>query len=272
MITTAIIAFREFLEAFLIIGIFLGVSNKLKLKKEKEILLAVFIGIISSLILSSVSYLLGDRVRSILTESNADILEGFLMIFSGIFMAYIIFSLHKTLQKHRDHMLSKANHKLQQNVFDISLFFTIVLMVLREGFEISLFTASISIFSSFLQNFIGLLIGLTIASFLGLTTLYIYIKFPINKMFKITEYLIILTGAALTQRGISIILEKFYSINFANMFSFNLRFLPNEETFIGNLLQGFIGIDQTFSFGKLLIMIMYILIIYYLFKRLRKTT
>ena len=49
MITTAVISFREFLEAFLIVGVFLGISRKLNLKKEFEIGLAVIIGIIFSL-------------------------------------------------------------------------------------------------------------------------------------------------------------------------------------------------------------------------------
>ena len=37
MITTAVISFREFLEVFLIVGVFLGISRKLNLKKEFEI-------------------------------------------------------------------------------------------------------------------------------------------------------------------------------------------------------------------------------------------
>ena len=40
MFTTAIIAFREFLEAFLIVGVFLGISKKLNLNKEREIAFA----------------------------------------------------------------------------------------------------------------------------------------------------------------------------------------------------------------------------------------
>lgn len=48
MITTAVISFREFLEAFLIVGVFLGISKKLNLKKEFEIgfILASMFGIL----------------------------------------------------------------------------------------------------------------------------------------------------------------------------------------------------------------------------------
>ena len=75
MITTAVISFREFLEAFLIIGVFLGISRKLNLKKEFEIGLAAVIGIVFSLLLATGTYLFGNQVRGILTEKNAELLE-----------------------------------------------------------------------------------------------------------------------------------------------------------------------------------------------------
>jgi len=98
MITTAVISFREFLEVFLIVGVFLGISRKLNLKKEFEIGLAAVIGICFSLLLATGTYFFGNQVRGILTEKNAELLESYLMIFSGLFLAYVIFSLHNVLR------------------------------------------------------------------------------------------------------------------------------------------------------------------------------
>lgn len=265
MFTTAIIAFREFLEAFLIVGVFLGVSRKLQLKKELEIGLAAAIGIILSLTLSTGVYLFGDRARDVLTEKNADFLESYLLIFSGIFIAYVVFSLHKTMNKHRGEHLLQAKEKMQINSFDISLFFTIVFLVLREGFEVALFTASTSLFSVFMQNFIGLICGFAAATVLGITTFFAYIKFPVSKVFKATEYMIILLGASLVQTGITTMLETHFNISLSDMLSFNLHFLPAEDTFLGHILQGFFGIDQGFSGVRLAIMVVYISIIYVIF-------
>ena len=155
MITTAVISFREFLEAFLIVGVFLGISRKLNIKKEFEIGLAAIIGVVISLLLATGTYLFGDQVRGVLTEKNAELLEGYLMIFSGIFIAYVVFSLHDVINRSRAGTLIKAQQKLQEKVFDFSLFSTIVFLVIREGFEIALFTAGTSLFSVFVQNFIG---------------------------------------------------------------------------------------------------------------------
>lgn len=270
MLTTAIIAFREFLEAFLIVGVFLGISRKLALKKEKEIAFAASIGVILSLLLATGTYIFGDHARSILTEKNADFLESYLLIFSGLFIAYVVFSLHDVLNHGRGGKLIRAHKKLQENTFDVSLFLTIIFLVVREGFEIALFTASVSLFSVFMQNIIGLFLGFASASVIGIMTSFAYIRFPIHKVLRATEYMIILLGAALVQNGITKLFETHFNIQLSNMFSFHLQFLPSEESFVGHILQGLIGIDQGFSLVRLLIMGAYIGVIYLLFIRQKK--
>lgn len=267
MITTAVISFREFLEAFLIVGVFLGISKKLHLKKEVEIIMAAILGITISLLLASVTYFFGDHARNILTERNADFLESYLMIFSGLFIAYVVFSLHDVLHKSRAGTLIMAHRKLQQNVFDLSLFFTIIFLVIREGFEIALFTASTSLFSTFIQNVTGLLIGFASAITIGTATFFAYIKFPIGKVFKATEYLIIILGASLVQNGITQLLESRFNIYLSKILSFPLKFLPSEESIAGHMLKSFFGIDREFSLGRLFIMSVYITVIYLIFLR-----
>lgn len=267
MITTAIIAFREFLEAFLIVGVFLGISRKLKLKKEFEIGLAALIGIIFSLLLATVTYLFGNQVHGVLTEKNAEMLESYLMIFSGVFIAYVVFSLHDVIQRSRNGTLIKVQQKLQEKVFDFSLFSTITFIVVREGFEIALFTASTSLFSVFIQNFIGLMIGFTFASILGILTFFAYIKFSLGKIFKFTEYLIIVLGASLVQNGVTKLLEHGFNIHLSKVLPFPLNFLPQKSSLIGHMMKSFFGLDREFSFAKFAIMGGYVLIIYLLRRR-----
>lgn len=265
MLTTAIIAFREFLEAFLIAGVFLGISTKLNLHKEREIVFAATLGIIVSLLLATGTYFFGDRARGILTEENAELLESYLLIFSGLFLSYVVFSLHDMLRRQRGAKLIRVHKKLQENTFDLSLFLTIVFLVIREGFEIALFTASTSLFAAFMQNLLGLMLGFVSAIGIGLTTFFAYTKLPIGKIFKGTEYMIILLGAALVQKGITELLEISFNIHLSDVFSFNMHFLPDKESFIGHLLQGLIGIDQEFSGTRLALMVIYMGAMYFLF-------
>ena len=267
MLTTAIISFREFLEAFLIIGVFLGISRKLHLKKEFEIGLAAVFGIVFSLLLATVTYLFGNQIHKILTEKNAELLEGYLMIFSGLFIAYIVFSLHDIIRRGHAGTLIKVQQKLQEKVFDFSLFSTISFLVIREGFEIALFTASTSLFSVFIQNFTGLMLGFVFAAVLGIMTFFAYIKFPIKKVFKFTEYMIVILGASLVQNGFTELFEHGFNIHLSEIFSIPLNFLPHKNSLTGHIIKSFLGLDREFSFAKLAIMIAYALTIYLLYSK-----
>ncbi len=262
MIATVFIAFREFLEAFLITGIFLGVSRKLRLHKELEIGIAAAIGIGISFLLAGVTYAFGDAARGILTQQRAELLENYLLLFSGFFLAYVIFSLHQRISKNKKEIIDRTKNKLTREAFDISLFMTIIFLVAREGFEIALFTASTSLFSAFIQNIIGLFIGFGFAFLIGIGACVAYTKLPIQKIFKVTEYLIILIGAAMVEVGITELLEHQFGIHLGDMFSFHFNFLPAENSMGGHALRTFLGIDREFSLPRLMIMVLYIIVIY----------
>jgi len=55
-------------------------------------------------------------------RKNAEILESYLMIFSGFFIAYVVFFLHNFFVLNRSRAIIKGHQKLQQNIFDLSFF------------------------------------------------------------------------------------------------------------------------------------------------------
>ena len=167
----------------------------------------------------------------------------------------------------RTERLNDAKKHLAEEAFDLSLFLTIVFLIMREGFEVALFTASVSLFSTFLENFLGLLAGFAAAAALGLSTFFAYVKLPIGKVFKATEYAIVLLGAALTQDGITKLFATHFSIDLSSIGSLGLRFLPSDESFAGHVLQGLTGVDSGMSLARLSIMLLYIAIVYVLFMR-----
>lgn len=262
MLATFVISFREFLEAFLIIGVFFGLSKKLHLAREKEISTAALLGIAISLALPAIVFFVGDGARHVMTERNADLLEGYLMTFSGFFLAYVIFSLHKFFTLRRSGALIRAHQKMEQNIFDLSLFLTIVFFVIREGFEIALFSAATSLFSRFAQNIVGLMIGFAASAAVGLLTYKAYLKFPIGKIYRFTEYLIVLLGAAFVSNGIGELTTHYLKISVSNILPIKLSFLPTTSTILGHVLKNIIGIEQDFSLGKLAIMTAYIAFVY----------
>jgi len=272
MLATLMVSLREFLEVFLIIGVFLGISKKLGIKREKEIIIASIIGIIISFILPIIVFLYGDRARLILTEEKAELLQSYLMVFSGFFIGYVVFSLHRTFAIRRSKSLIQAHQKLQQNVFDISLFFTIVFFIIREGFEIALFTATTSLFSRFIENLSGLFIGFALSSLLGLLTFISYIKFSIGKIFRLTEYLIILLGASFVKNGVTELMIQYFHINLSSIVPLHLGFIPSSSSYIGHLLNNLFGIEQSMSLAKIGIMASYIGLVYIFFLRKAATS
>ncbi|HWY79006.1 MAG TPA: FTR1 family protein [Candidatus Sulfotelmatobacter sp.] len=265
MFTTAIIGFREFLEAFLIVGIFLGVSQKLVLKKEMEIGLAAVVGLVFALCFNIGVFFLGAHTRSLVTQQNIDAIESYLQIFSGLFLVYVIFSLHKRISQNKKEALAKVQQNIKKDMFDASLFFTIIFLIFREGFEIALFSASITLFSIFIQNVIGLLLGFAGAAVIGYLTYFAYTKFSIEKIYKVTEYIVILLGASLFQTGITKFINTYFTFSLSNVGSFHLQFLPGEDSFGGTLLQSFFGVDTGFSVARLLIMLLYIGVVFVIF-------
>ncbi|MBI4009264.1 FTR1 family protein [Candidatus Roizmanbacteria bacterium] len=274
MLTTLIISLREFLEVFLIIGVFLGISKKLGLKREKEIISASFLGIVISFILPTVTFLLGDKARTVLSHRNSELLEGYLSIFSGFFIAYVIFTLHNFFVLKRSKSLISAHQKLQQNIFDLSLFLTIVFFIIREGFEIALFTATTSLFSKFIENITGLFVGFAASFTVGILTFFAYIKLPIGRIFQLTEYLIVILGASFVKNGLTELFEVYFNLHLSRIMPIKLAFLPESSSFIGHMIKNVFGIEKNFSLANLFIMSIYILFIYLIFlsKRNKKAT
>ncbi len=267
MLTTATIALREFLEAFLIAGVFLGISKKLQLKKEKEIGLAIIIGTILSFLLPIASFYLSDKARIILNEKNAEILEGYLSLFSGAFLAYVIFSLDKFFARSRAKNILLSHKKLEEKRFDVALFLTLIFIILREGFEIALFTATTSLFSSFLNNLLGLLVGFVVAGIIGLLSFATTLKVAISKIYRITEYLIILLGASFVNRGIKELAEVYFNLEISKILSLTLPFLPEKSSVFGYLLYSFFSLERNLSLISILIVFSYILAVNWSFRK-----
>ncbi len=267
MISSFIIAFREFLEAFLIAGVFFSISRKLSLGREKEIILAVVIGILISFLLPVGSFYFSWQVSKVFTEQRLELLEAYLYIFSAFFLAYVIISLHSFVKTRAGSMILKAHQKIRKDVFDLSVFLTIIFLTVREGFEIALFTATVSLFSEFLYNLIGLVAGFLAAGILGVLIVFSFVKISLQKVFKITEYLILLVGAGFFKNGVAELLEIYAGVELADFFSINLGFVPDKDSLIGSLIFSLTGFEKEFSFPLLLLMLFYLLAVLFFFRR-----
>lgn len=204
----------------------------------------------------------------VLTEKNSELLEGYLYLFSGLFLAYVVVYLHQLFHRYQSKNILLSHEKIKRKIFDLSLFLTIFFLVAREGFEIALFTATTVLFSKFIENLIGLLAGFTVSLALSMLVFFGLVRLSLSKIFKTTEIFIILLGGVFVKNGIKELAEVYFNLHLSQVLSLKLSFLPDKETFFGHFLNSFFGLEKNFSLIYLLIIFLYILFIrHFLFKR-----
>ncbi len=251
MLATILIAFREFLEAFLIAGVFLGLSKQLNLKKEFEIWSALILGVVVSFTLAIGTFVFSNEVRAVITESNAKLVEGYLLVAAGAFLAYVVFSLHRAMASAKEKTIKQMKENLTATKgFDFALFGSILSFILREGFEIALFTASVALFADFMVNLAGLFIGFAVAAVVGVGIYVFYTKLPIKKIFTATEYAIVAFGAVMTGSGIMKVGEYQFGIDMGSIAAVPLPFLTDSVSLL-----------------PVMVVVAYISAVYYLFLR-----
>lgn len=267
MLTTFIIGLREYLEVFLIIGVFLGINKKLSLNKNKEILSASFFGILLSLIFPVIVFYFKENLKFFIKKN--ELFEGLLLIFSGFFISYIIFSIHKFIHKNTDKNINhlKNDIKINKKFFDLSLFFLIIFFIFREGIEIALFTAATTILYNFYENIIGLTLSFIVASIFGILIFIGISNIPIKKIYKITEWLLIFLGGSMIINGINELIEFFFNTKISNYLTIYLNFLPDKNSFFGHFLKTFFTLKQEYSLIYIGLLFLYILLIKKLIKK-----
>ncbi len=149
------------------------------------------------------------------------------------------------------------------------MFLTIIFFVVREGFEIALFTATTSLFFKFIENLFGLILGFFVSFGFGILAYLGFLRFSINKVYKLTEFLIIILGASLVKNGIAELLEIYFDIKLKNILPIKLVFLPHESTFVGHLLKNNFGLQQDFSLMMFFIIASYFIVVRLLFLKRR---
>lgn len=272
MIVTALIAFREFLEAFVIAGIFYGISKRSSLKKEREIILGALLGMVSSLFLCIGFYWAGDVFRSSIAASHVEALEGCLLVGSGIFLSYVMISLHRQFQKARVSHVRLLHSSLKEDAVDVPIVILVASLVLREGFEIALFTASTSLVTSFLVNMSGLVLGFIAAIAVGSLGYFLYSALPVTRIFTVTQYVLVFLGASLTTHGISLLSEIVTGVSLSGIVPFSLSFLPDEESLFGHAISTFFGIGRQTGVGVIAGMAVYSgIMLYFLHKKIHAT-
>tara|TARA_B110000977_G_C10973204_1_gene453126 strand:- start:207 stop:1109 length:903 start_codon:yes stop_codon:yes gene_type:complete len=190
-----IIAFRECLEAALIVGIIYTFLAKANLNDQiKRMWLGVTAAILASI---GVAYILRYVNASIANESIAKLVESVFMFVTSGFLLYVVFWLSKSLSSKK--AIESLTASAAKNSSKWSIFFLVFFAILREGFETVMFLFGSSLQSGF--SYFGFFAGIILASLLGYLIVVQGKRIDLKRFFSITSLFLVLFAAGMVAYG-----------------------------------------------------------------------
>ena len=190
-----IIAFRECLEAALIVGIIYTFLSKANLTAQiKRMWLAVVAAVVASI---GVAYSLESINASIENESIAKLAESVFMYITAAVLLYVVFWLSKSMAS-KD-AIEKLTASATESSSKWSIFFLVFFAILREGFETVMFLFGSSLQAGF--SYVGFFSGIGLASLIGYLIVVQGRCINLKPFFSITSLFLVLFAAGMVAYG-----------------------------------------------------------------------
>ncbi|MBZ5646735.1 MAG: Fe-S-containing protein [Acidobacteriia bacterium] len=193
MLQALIVTLREGVEAALIVGITLAYLAKIgRQDLRKSVYAALAAGFLGSI---------GVAVLLSRTGFNQDVFEGWVMLAAAFFVVTMIIFMARTSKALKGNIESKVG-SLATRSSRIGLFAFVFIMVLREGVETVLILSAVSLNSTELMNFLGTLVGVTLAVVFGVMFVKGSVRINLGKFFKVTTVILVFVAIQLTIAGL----------------------------------------------------------------------
>ena len=190
-----IIAFRECLEAALIVGIVYTFLSKSNLTQQiKRMWYAVAAAVIASV---GVAFLLEYVNTSIQNESFAKLAESIFMYVTAGFLLYVVFWLSKSMAS-KDAVERLASEAAESSS-KWSIFILVFFAILREGFETVMFLFGSSLQSGF--SYLGFFSGIILACLIGYFIVVQGRRINLRPFFSVTSLFLVLFAAGMVAYG-----------------------------------------------------------------------
>ncbi|MFX1320458.1 MAG: FTR1 family protein [Promethearchaeota archaeon] len=205
LIVPSLLAFREGLEAILVIVIIL---LYLKSTNQRIYYKYVFIGSILAIISSIVFAIIFTAILGGFSGTLEETFEGYTFIISGVFIITLILWISKEGPKMKKTLEEKVEFSIETGKI-ISISILTFIIILREGIELVLLLIGATSVGSLNQAevILGSSIGLSISVGIGLLFFYGIKTINLSKFFKISNVVLILFAAGLITYGIHELIE-----------------------------------------------------------------
>ncbi len=198
MIAALLLAFREGLEAALILGIVLGVLRRVGRRDQKKI---VWLGAGMAGLLS-LGTGVGLYALGISFEGRAEeVFEGLAMLLAAGVLTWMIFWMDRQ-GRHVQAELERDVRRAAMGGGTWAIFSLAFLAVLREGIELALFLTAATFTVTAAATLIGGLLGLGLAALAGWLIFATTARLDVRTFFRLTSIVLIVFAAGLVAHGI----------------------------------------------------------------------
>lgn len=256
MLATSLIAFREGLEAALIISIVLGYLRKTGRLSQSRY---AWLGVTAAVSMSIVVALLIQWIGAELEGPAEQIFEGTTMLIAVGLLTWMIFwmrvqarTLKSSLEQEVDAALSAGQRWGLATVTFAAVF--------REGVETALFLSAAAFATDGPTTIVGTVIGLAIATIVGYLLYASTVRLNLRQFFGVTSILLLIFAAGLFARGIHEFQEAgllFTSIEHM----WDLSSFLSEESTLGQVLKTLVGYSSSPSLESVVAYIGYWLVV-----------
>ncbi len=262
MIPVILLAFREGLEAALILGIAVGVLKKMGQSSRTR---AVWIGAGLAGVLSLAGgvglYMLGIAFEGAAEE----ILEGFAMLLAAGVLTWMIF----WTARQGGNIKAELEQDVRQATAggnDGPLFALAFLAVLREGIELSLFLTAALFTTTVVATLAGAAIGLLLSALAGWLLFATTARLNIRAFLRVTGFMLILFAAGLVAHGVHEFNEVGWIPSIIEQV-WDTNSVLDEKSGVGEVLKALIGYNGNPSLTEVIAYLSYWTIILLAFLR-----
>lgn len=256
MLATSLIAFREGLEAALIVGILLGYLKKTGRLDQRWY---AWIGVIAAIAMSIGVAAIIQWIGAELEGTAEQIFEGVTMFVAVALLTWMIYWMRIQARGMKSSLEREMNSAITagQKWGLVTVAFT---AVFREGIETALFLSAAAFASDSASTLIGAVIGLTIAVVVGYFLYASTVRLNLRQFFNVTSVLLLVFAAGLFSRGIHEFQEAgvFFTMN---EHLWNSSWLLNEDSTLGAVLKTLVGYSSSPSLESVVGYVVYWLFI-----------
>ncbi len=253
MLAGVLLAFREGLEATLIVGILLGSLKKLK---RADLAGGIWLGVGSAGIVSAVVTAGLAATGAELEGASEAAFEGLTVVLAACVLTWMIFWMGRQGRFAREG-LEKQVRQVVSSRHNGGLFVVAFVAVLREGIELALFLTAAAVTSSARQTWMGGVLGLALAVAFGWAVFASTVRLNLRRFFQVTGVILLVFAAGLVARGIHEFVELGWLPALMNSV-WNTASALSDQSVLGQVAESLLGYRSSPTLAEVIGYIIYL--------------